>query len=148
MKNILWFMCNNMLCSTPSASHPALYTPVKKKKITKKTFSLFWDCALATTPLQIPWQRGSHGNCFQNTPPHSEREEWIPWALGRRLNPSSHSHILYAANGVEPMTQTGIPAMTQKWITLPLLLWVIFFFLFFFLIGVPLFFCVCFMWHS
>lgn len=48
--------------SIPSESHPALYRPLKKKK-----FSLFWDCGLATTTLQIPRQRGSHGNCFQNT---------------------------------------------------------------------------------
>lgn len=62
--------------------------------------------------------------------------------LGRRPNPSTHSHILYTVNGVEPMTQTWIPTLTHKWITSPLLLWVIFFSPFFILIGVPLFFCV------
>lgn len=120
---------------------PHTLSPLWKKKEKKNIFSLFWDCGLATTTLQIPRQRGSHGNCFQNTPPHSGREEWIPWALGHRPNPSAHSHILYTASGVEPMTQTGIPALTHKWITSPLLLWAIFFpFLFFILIGVPLFF--------
>lgn len=121
---------------TPVNQHAVLYSiriPPRTLYLLQKKyiFSLFWDCGLATTTLQIPQQWGNHGNCFQNTPPHSGREEWIPWALGRRPNPSAYSHILYAANGVEPMTQTGIPALTHKWITSPLLLWVNFFPLFF-----------------
>ena len=80
----------------------------------KHNFSHFeiavWQPAIM---LQIPGQRGNHGNLFQNTPAaHGGKK-------GSFLRPSlsSAGSHLYAANGVELLTQRRIPSLTYLGIT-------------------------------